>query len=116
AFNMIQRRKLLLHTSFRVKKKNFPQVANKFATVSAAAVAAIAERVSNGDFKTANTPEERRVLTLMKEVNAVATGIPGSSMARVAKRNEVKGLMMDKGLVSFYITINPADIYNPVVK
>ncbi|PBK92436.1 hypothetical protein ARMGADRAFT_884529, partial [Armillaria gallica] len=103
-------------TSFRVKKKKFPEVADKFAAVSAAAVAVVAERISNGDFKTANTPEERRVLTLMKEVNAVASAIPGSSMARVAKRNEIKGLMMDKGLASFYITINPADIYNPIVK
>ncbi|KAK0184664.1 hypothetical protein F5146DRAFT_938318, partial [Armillaria mellea] len=112
---MIQRRKLLLHTSFRVKKSNFPQVADRFATVSAAAVAVVAERISNGDYKTANTPEERRVLTLMKEVNAIASAIPGSSMARVAKRNEVKALMMDKGLASFFVTINPADIYNPVV-
>ena len=24
--------------------------------------------------------------------------------------------MMDKGLPSFYITINPADVYNPLVK
>ncbi len=115
-FNMIQRRKLLLQTSFRVKRKDFPEAANRFATVSAAAVAVVADRVSNGDFLTANSPEEHRVLTLMKEVNAVASAIPGSSMACLAKRNEVKALMMDKGLASFYITINPADIYNPVVK
>ncbi|KAK0186281.1 hypothetical protein F5146DRAFT_935811, partial [Armillaria mellea] len=83
--------------------------------VSAAAVAVVADRVSNGDFLTANSAEEHRVLTLMKEVNAVASAIPGSSMACLTKRNEVKALMMDKGLASFYITINLADIYNPVV-
>jgi len=31
-------------------------------------------------------------------------------------RNEIRGLMIDKGLPSFFITINPADVYNPVVK
>lgn len=31
-------------------------------------------------------------------------------------RNEIRALIMDKGLPSFYITINPADIYNPLVK
>jgi len=42
--------------------------------------------------------------------------VPGSSAARVAMRNEIRALIMDKGLPSFYITINPADIYNPLVK
>lgn len=31
-------------------------------------------------------------------------------------RNEICALMMEKGLPSFYITINPADVYNPLVK
>lgn len=31
-------------------------------------------------------------------------------------RNEIRGLMVEKGLPSFYITINPADVYNPIVK
>ena len=31
-------------------------------------------------------------------------------------QNEIHGLMFDCGLPSFYITINPADVYNPIVK
>ncbi|KAK0229809.1 hypothetical protein EDD85DRAFT_923017 [Armillaria nabsnona] len=116
AFNMVQRRKMLLHTSLKVKRKNFPEVTERFGSVSAEAVATVAQRVADGDLATANTPEEKRVLALMKEVNAVSSAIPGSSMARVGKRNEVKGLMVDKGLASFFIMINPADIYNPIVK
>lgn len=30
--------------------------------------------------------------------------------------NQICGLMVDQGLPNFYITINPADVYNPVVK
>ncbi|KAG1839100.1 hypothetical protein DFJ58DRAFT_637331, partial [Suillus subalutaceus] len=30
--------------------------------------------------------------------------------------NQIRGLMFDKGLPNFYITINPADVYNPIVK
>jgi hypothetical protein len=56
------------------------------------------------------------VLNLLKQVNAVASNVPGSSAARVAMRNEIRGLMIEKGLPSFYVTINPADVYNPVVK
>ena len=31
-------------------------------------------------------------------------------------RNEVRALMMQLGLPSFYVTINPADVFNPLVK
>ncbi|KAF7372226.1 ATP-dependent DNA helicase [Mycena venus] len=31
-------------------------------------------------------------------------------------RNQIRGLMIEKGLPSFYLTINPADVYNPLVK
>jgi hypothetical protein len=52
----------------------------------------------------------------LKQVNAVASSVPGSSAARVAMRNEIRSLMIDKSLPSFYVTINPADVYNPVAK
>ena len=52
----------------------------------------------------------------MSEVNVVTSHVPGSSASRIAMRNEICGLMMDQGLPSFYITINPADVFNPLVK
>jgi hypothetical protein len=30
--------------------------------------------------------------------------------------NEVHALLMQLGLPSFYVTINPADVFNPLVK
>jgi hypothetical protein len=72
--------------------------------------------VANGDTKTANNDEERRVLKLMKEVNVINSHVAGSSQSKLVMRNQIRGLMIDKGLPSFYITINPADVFNPLVK
>jgi hypothetical protein len=116
AFNIIQRRAALLHTSLKVKRSNFHQVASSFATVSPESVHLVSERVAQGDFTTANNADERKVLDLMKQVNTVTANIPGSSAARVVMRNEICALMIEKGIPSFYITINPADVFNPVVK
>lgn len=52
----------------------------------------------------------------MKEVNKISSYIPGSSASCVVMRNEIRALMAKMGFPSFYITINPADIYNPIVK
>jgi len=116
AFNILQRRALLLHTSLKVKKSSFTSIAADFASVSPHAIHLVSERVARGDFETASTDEERKVLRLMKEVKIITSHVPGSSASRVTMRNEIHGLIMDQGLPSFFITINPADVYNPVVK
>lgn len=115
-FNILQRRTSLLHTSLKVKRTSFGDVSANFASVSALAVHTVAERVANGDFSTVYTPEEEKVRRLLKEVNGVTSHVPGSGSARAVMRNEIRGLMFDKGLPNFYITINPADVYNPIVK
>src|ERR1700678_1083309 len=116
AFNILQRRAVLLHTSLKVRKANFNSIASDFASVSPETVHVVTERISRGDSITANTAEERKVLNLMKQVNIVTSNVPGTSASRVTMRNEIRGLMIEKGMPSFFITINPADIYNPIVK
>lgn len=115
-FNILQRRTSLLHTSLKVKRTLFGAVSDSFASVSSLAIHTVAERVAKGDFTTVYTPKEEKVHRLLNKVNGVTSHIPGSSSARAVMRNEIRGLMFDKGLPNFYITINPADVYNPIVK
>jgi hypothetical protein len=115
-FNMLQRRAVLLHTSLKVKKDNFDSVVARFGTVSADAVHRVSERVARGDYMTAYDEEEKRVLVLMKEVNVITSHVPGSSSARLMLRNEIRALMIRLGLPSFYLTLNPGDVFNPIVK
>lgn len=91
-------------------------MAHSFASVSQEAVHLVTERVARGDSVTFNSDEERQVLNLMKEVNIITSHVSGSAASRVTMRNEMRALMIDKGLPSFYITINPADVFNPLVK
>ncbi|KAJ7086532.1 hypothetical protein C8R44DRAFT_650820, partial [Mycena epipterygia] len=116
AFNMLQRRQVLLRTSMKVKRSNFDHVAAQFASVSPQTVHIVSERIANGDSTTANNADERQVLRLMKEVNIINAHVSGSSQSKLVMRNQIRGLMIEKGLPSFYITINPADVYNPLVK
>lgn len=116
AFNIIQRREALLRTKLKVDSSEFERVAADLANIPLEAVHAVTERVSRGDTVTATNENEQRVLRLMKEVRAVTSTVPGSAQSRVEMRNEIRGLMMTHGMPSFYITINPADVFNPLVK
>ena len=116
AFNIIQRRKMLLHTSLKVKRSKFKSWANRFKDISPDAIERVIARSSDGHYPTARDDEERKVLNLMKEVNTITSHVPGSAASRVAMRNEIRALTMKIGLPSFFITVNPADIRNPIVK
>ena len=115
-FNMLQRRALLLGCSLKVKKASFSRFAKQFSSVSSQAIARVLERVEKGEKIVPDTDEDRKVLRLMKEVNLVTSKVPGSSASRVAMRNEIRALTMTHGMPSFYVTINPADAHNPIVK
>ena len=68
------------------------------------------------DNVTFQSQEEQRVLQWMCEVRVVTAHVPGSASAKTAMRNEIKALTVDQGLPHFYITINLADVYNPLVR
>jgi len=72
--------------------------------------------VAHGDAKSFRNEDEHKVLQLLKEVNVVVSNVAGSSASRIVMCNEIRAMIIDKGLPSFYITINPADVFNPVVK
>lgn len=116
AFNILQRREALRRTKFKVDAPRFESVAGRLASISVEAVDAVTERVAKGDTRTANTEEEQSVLILMNEVKMITRHVSGSGASKVAQRNEIKSLMMTCGMPSFFLTINPADVYNPIVK
>lgn len=115
-FNILQRRAILLHTSLKVKAQNFDSVAATLNAISADTIRIVCDRVAHGDAKSYQNEDERRVLQLLKEVNVVVSNVAGSSASRVVMRNEIRAMIVEKGLPSFYLTINPADVFNPVVK
>lgn len=116
AFNILQRRQVLLHTFLKVKAADFDRLAEEYSNISADTIATVTERLAKGNAKTCNSPEEKRILDLMKEVNVITSHVFGSAASKVDMRNEIRGLMLQFGLPSFYITINLADVYNPLMK
>ncbi|KAG1823856.1 uncharacterized protein BJ212DRAFT_1246106, partial [Suillus subaureus] len=103
-----------LHASLKVKCTNFDSFAD-FAMVSPAAVSNISDHIAKGNHTFAFTPEEKKVRELLRQVNLVMCHAPGSSALRVIMRNEMRGLMIEQGLLSFYVTMIPADVYTPIV-
>ncbi|KAF8530624.1 hypothetical protein JB92DRAFT_2656007, partial [Gautieria morchelliformis] len=111
----LQRRAVSLHAKLSVSRAAFQQFSTDIANVSEAAIHTVLERISRGECASTHTDEEKTVLKLMREVSLVTSQVPGTAAVRTAMQNEIQGMTMDHGLPSFYITINPANVFNPIV-
>ena len=116
AFSVLQRRSILLQCYLKINHGLFDRFKADFTLVSPSAVHMVAERLLAGDHETSFTQEEKRVCELLKQVSHVISSVPASSSARAFMRNEIRALMIEKGMPTFYITINLADVYNPILK
>jgi hypothetical protein len=114
-FNMLQRQAVSLHAKLKTSASSFSAVADELLSVSDAAIQAVLDRMESGDHSMGMDPEQRAVRKLMDKVSLVSSKVKGTSASRVSMRNEIRGMMFDLGLPSFYLTINPADVYNPIV-
>lgn len=105
-----------MNTSLKVKQSNFHHLADDLAGILPSDLHNVADRVAKGDYKTVYSDGEKKVLRLMKEVEVVNQDVPCSNASRLAMRNEIRALMVEHGVPGFFITINPADVYNPLIK
>ncbi|KAJ3539217.1 hypothetical protein NM688_g6398 [Phlebia brevispora] len=115
-FNILQRREVLLRSKLKVGKRSFHRFAADVASVSPAAISRVCERLAEGEGDFAQDEEEKLVLRLMREVRLVTGNVPGTPASKLNMRNEIRATMTELGPPSFYLTLNPADLYNPLVQ
>ncbi|KAF8351774.1 hypothetical protein F5887DRAFT_868546, partial [Amanita rubescens] len=116
AFNILQRREVLRRTTMRVKRADFETKSALYASITPDTVKRVASMIN--DKSTAIDPNstEFGVIKLMHDVQLVNSTVLGSNFARSAMREQIRSLIISMGAPSLYITINPADIYNPIVR
>ncbi len=115
-FNILQRRAVCLGAKLKVGQARFGRFALDMRKLSMDSLSKVVTRLDETGKLSAENEDEQLVIKLMNEVNLTSKNVPASSASKVQMRNEIRGMMMDLGLPSFYITINPADVYNPVVR
>lgn len=115
-FNTLQRRDVNSSARFKINKNQFQFFQHGIDGISLHAIDCIASRLENGGSLEARTEDERVIMQLMNKVTAITGNVQGTSSSRVRVRNKIRAMMHFLGMPSFYITINPADVYSPILK
>ena len=59
---------------------------------------------------------QKTVLKLMSQVSLVSSNVDGTMASKVYMRNKIISMIISLGLPSFFLTFNPTDSYNPIIK
>ncbi|KAF6741860.1 hypothetical protein DFP72DRAFT_1083001 [Ephemerocybe angulata] len=117
AFNIIQHHSMLQSVSFKTRHAWFKTVSSTFNAIFSDTAAAVAARLANNTFyDSPRTPQEQQVMSFMNHVQSVTRDVAGSNSGHMQMRNKVCALTFTLSVPAFFVTINLADVYNPIVR
>ncbi|EIW52165.1 uncharacterized protein TRAVEDRAFT_75827, partial [Trametes versicolor FP-101664 SS1] len=114
AFNHEQIRASASGGYLLTNKRNFASVSEKILSLDIEALKALISRGESGDYVRPENDAEKACFDLMSVVDLVAGHVNGLNTSKKYQRNELKSLIIAKGMPIFFITFAPADIKNPL--
>ena len=112
-FNVMQRNEILLKTSLKAKRGQLDRTQALLNSASAQDIVNVIKSIENPRAPV-SADVKQRVDTLRRSVTANATLLPGTPDYKLKMRREIFSTMVRHGFPLFWITVNPADLHNPV--
>ncbi|EKM80526.1 hypothetical protein AGABI1DRAFT_39015, partial [Agaricus bisporus var. burnettii JB137-S8] len=98
-----------------IEVPHFSSVASSFASVDSHSLHMLANECHSTDGDSLPPHISSSVSALLRYTNLITAAVPGSPAYLMQLRHEIRAMMLGLGCPSFFLTINPADIYNPIV-
>lgn len=109
-YNVRLNQELNTGNCLQVKKRAWREVQEEIAKVSVQELEAAAEALQKKE-----KISDKRILNLLKNTQIVSTYNPESFGRKLAARHKIQGLIARFGLASFWFTLNPQDLKDPIV-
>ncbi|KAJ7683349.1 hypothetical protein B0H17DRAFT_848666, partial [Mycena rosella] len=111
-------RKELVSTNLRYKapKNQYRNLIDEMLAIDLDRLSLLRDKCKRNPLYIPGDDVEKKIMTLMNSVGPIARDIPGSAGHKVKLRNEIRGLINYRGAPSLFVTLNPADVDNPIVR
>ncbi|KAI0710265.1 hypothetical protein C8Q76DRAFT_624749, partial [Earliella scabrosa] len=115
-YNILQKKRVCETINFRVKASQRDAVIRDLQSVDRTVLKRLIRIFKDNPTYHTEDPREKDVLRVLREVNMVGRDIPGTAAYRLSLRNEIRALIQFKGTPAFFVTLNPSDVHNPLVR
>lgn len=113
-WNVMQKREVNKTACFRTSAQNQASIVAELTQIGPTIPDLIQKWEKDPMAKPSNR-EEKRALKLLNKIKLVAKELKGSSGYKLCRRNEIRALMKKYSTPALFVTINPADVYHPLL-
>ncbi|KAJ7070424.1 hypothetical protein B0H15DRAFT_793473, partial [Mycena belliarum] len=113
-WNIIQKKEVNKHVTFRTDAKAHATIVKEINEMGSVLPDLMAKWELNPNAKPSNKAEKSAMRTLNK-LKLLAKDLKGSSGYKQCRRNEIRAMMKKMATPALFITLNPADICDPLL-
>ncbi|KAJ7490424.1 hypothetical protein B0H11DRAFT_1719437, partial [Mycena galericulata] len=115
-YNILRKQLVSTNMRYRVPKNHYREVMDKMLNVDLDRLTALREKCRRDPLYVPADETEKQIMTLMNSVGLIARHIPGSAGHKLKLRDEIRGLIYYRGTPALFLTLNPSDVDNPIVR
>jgi hypothetical protein len=115
-FNVVRKARVARTMRFSVPHESQRSVITRLLRVKASVVENLNRQCQKDAMYKPNSADEKEAFEALSALSMVARHVPGSDGYKVSMRNEIRGLINYEGCPSIFLTINPSDVENPIVR
>ncbi|KAJ7699721.1 hypothetical protein B0H16DRAFT_1212468, partial [Mycena metata] len=113
-WNIIQKKEVNRHVTFRTNASCHASIVQEIEQMGPHLTDMMKKWELNPNAAPSNK-EEKRALRTLNKLKLMAKDLKGSSGYKQCRRNEIQSLMKKMATPALFITINPADICDPLI-
>lgn len=115
-YNILQKKAVCDTVHFRIDLKQRHDIVEKLLAVDNLMLTTLIHKYKTNAGYRPCSDAELSIVRLLNQVNMSVRDLPGTSGYKVCRRNEIRSLIYFYGTPAFFVTLNPSDINNPLVR
>ncbi|KAI0075283.1 hypothetical protein K474DRAFT_1600104, partial [Panus rudis PR-1116 ss-1] len=116
AYNIIQKKRVSESMRFQVPAMQCETIIKELLSIDPARLQELTNHFKHDRHYTPTDDRDKQILRTLHNINLVGYDIPGTVAHKISMRNQIRGLIINKGTPTLFITLNPADIHHPLVR
>ncbi|PPQ76166.1 hypothetical protein CVT26_009225 [Gymnopilus dilepis] len=115
-FNVVRKYLIAQCVRFNIPRRVYTNVVREMLSIDPDTLAELCRRFEDNPLYVPQTDEHRNVMRTLRSVSMLARNVPGSDGYKVNLRNEIRALIYSIGTPTLFVTLNPSDVDNPIVR
>jgi hypothetical protein len=113
-YNILQKKEISQGVSFKISVGRHADVVKSLLAVDNNELSMLTRKIERDHNYRGSTESEKSMFRLLSQVEMFTPSFPGNTSYKIARRNEIRGLIMSKGCPALFLTLNPSDIDHPL--